>query len=335
MIVQMVVAAPPVSEPAPAEPPAGDAPAIERQTLYRKISDHIDASIGLSAGLRFDELEWSIAGNASGTNPNILSDLDWKRVLSHQLTLSGDLLVNRHFYCRGHANMAWIKNGSVRDSDYRGDNRTQEYSRSINDTNGDELYDLVAGAGYPFYFQQNRLFLAPLLGMSWHAQNFRITDGTQVISEEPPSTPPIGPLDSRLNSTYSARWIGLWIGCDLRYQMAGLNRKTLPIEWGLSMVYHFWGEYSAEADWNLRGDLAHPKSFEHEADGRGGSLTAKCHMPINQRVRINLIASYTRWTTDEGEATIYPANGTPRTTQLNKVTWESHSVMLGVDCRFF
>ena len=310
-------------------------PSGEPQTLYQKISDNIDASVGLSAGLRFDSFKWSIAGNSDGTHPNILSELEWTQVLSHQLSLRGDLEVKRHFYCRGQANMAWIQSGSVRDSDYAGDDRTQEYSRSISDTDGDELYDLVAGAGYPLYFKQGRFFLAPMLGMSLHFQNFRITNGNQVISENPPNTPAIGPLDSRLNSTYTTRWFGLWAGCDLRYLMETPSKEIPPIEWGVSLMYHFWSDYSAEADWNLRGDLDHPKSFEHDADGQGFTLAAKCQLPINKRLRINLAANYTRWTTGEGDATTYPANGPPQTTQLNDVTWESHSVMLGIDCRFF
>ena len=310
----------------------------EPLTLYKKISNAVDVTIGLSTGLRFDELNWSIAG-ASGSGPNILSELEWDQVFSHQLTLSGTLEANRRFYLRGHGNIAWIQSGSVRDSDYDGDDRTQEYSRSISETNGDELFDLVAGAGYPFHLMEDRIFIAPLLGVSYHVQNFRITNGEQVVSDpsHSPSPPAIGPLDSRLNSSYSARWFGAWAGFDVRYLMETGAETIPPITWDLSLMYHFWGDYSAEADWNLRGDLAHPKSFEHEADGKGISLTAKCQVPINHWLGIHLIANYTRWTTDEGTATIYPANTTiaPQVTQLNEVEWETHSVMIGVECLFF
>lgn len=334
MVVQAVAA--PLS---PTEPTArgknSELPSSERPTLYRSMSEHLDASIQLNAGLRFDELDWSIAGKADGTDPNVRSELKWKDVLSHQLTLSGRLLVHRHLYLRGRAGMAWIRNGEVRDSDYDGDNRTQEYSRSISDTDDDELYDLSAGGGYAFHFLENRLFFAPMIGMSLHYQNFRITDGYQVISEKPGLTPDIGPLDSRLDSTYCTRCMGLWIGCDLRYTMAERPTQVPPIEWELNLVYHFWGDYEADADWNLRQDLAHPKSFKHEADARGGSVTATCHIPIHPLVRINLSASYTRWTTDQGDATMYKVNLPPRTSRLNKVTWESRSIMMGFDCRFF
>lgn len=334
----VVYAEPPDTKAAPSTHETSQSLTGEPLTLYKKISNAIDATVGLSTGLRFDALKWSIAGSA-GLGPNILSELEWDQVFSHQLTLSGTMEVNRYFYCRGHGNIAWIQSGSVRDSDYDGDDRTQEYSRSISETNGDELYDIVAGAGYPFHLWEDRVFLAPLMGISYHVQNFRITNGEQVVSDpsHSPSPPAIGPLDSRLNSSYSAHWFGTWAGFDVRYLMETATKKIPPIIWNLSLMYHFWGDYSAEADWNLRGDLAHPKSFEHEADGKGLSLTAKCQVPINQRLGIHLIANYTRWTTDEGTATIYPANTSiaPQKTQLNEVEWETHSVMIGVECLFF
>lgn len=320
----------------PISPVTAQGPTCEPSLLYQQISDAIDATISLSTGLRRDDFQWSIAGNSSGTTPNILSELEWDQVSSYQLTLGGVLEIKRRFYCRGHGNIAWIQSGDVRDSDYDGDNRTQEYSRSVSETNGDELYDIVAGIGYPFHFKGDRFFFAPMLGISYHAQNFRITNGKQVVSDAShiPGPPAIGPLDSRLNSTYSARWFGPWVGCDARYLMETSLNELLPIMWELGLMLHFLGDYSAEADWNLRGDLDHPKSFEHDADGDGISLTAKCQIPLNQRLGIHLSATYTRWTTDEGDATVYRTYGT-RHTQLNEVKWESHSVMIGVNCLFF
>jgi len=331
--VHVAVAAPPETETVSSLQADPTGQANELPTIYKRISNAVDLSVGLSAGLRFDEFKWSIAGNSGGTSPNILSELEWDQVLSHQLSMGGTLEVKRRFYCRGQGNIAWIQSGSVRDSDYDGDDRTLEYSRSTSETNGDEMYDLVVGAGYPIHLLRDRLFLAPLTGISYHVQNFRITNGEQVISD-PPRTPPVGPLDSRLNSTYSAHWFGLWAGCDLRYLMETPNQETPPIVWELSLMYHFLGDYSAEADWNLRGDLDHPKSFEHDADAEGISLTMKCQIPINQKVGIHFMANYTRWTTDEGDATIYETSGTSHT-QLNDVEWETHSVMVGVDCLFF
>jgi hypothetical protein len=313
-------------------PPAG------KQAFYQKLSEHLEATLALSAGLRFDQLDWSIAGNAAGTNPNIRSELEWSDVFSHQVALGGRARVGRHFYARAHVGYAAIQSGTVRDSDYDGDGRSLEFSRSVSDTNDDHLWDVVAGAGYPFTFQQGRLILAPLLGISIHKQNFRITNGWQVISEEPLRSgppPPVGPLDSRLNSTYQALWWGPWIGCDVRYRMAAPDDQAPPMEWGLGLAYHFWTDFSAEATWNLREDLNQPKSFDQEADGHGLSIHAEWLIRVTRHLNASLLANYTRWSTDPGSDTFYFADGRVYSTRLNRVEWQSHSVMIGIAYHFF
>ena len=168
-------------------PPAGTdaAPASGSQTIYQTISSHVKGELTLGAGVRYDELDWNIAGNMAGTNPNILSELSWSDIESYQLSLGAKARIANHFYGRGHINYAWIHSGTVRDSDYGGDNRTLEWSRSISETNDDTLWDVVLGGGYPFTFNQRRLLLAPMLGGSMHKQNLRITndaDANQYIN---------------------------------------------------------------------------------------------------------------------------------------------------------
>lgn len=314
-------------------------PLPEKETsLYSKETQRFRLDLSLSAGVRFDQLQWNTA--AVDNSPNILSELEWRGILSHQLTAGGYLWVDRIFYSRGHINYAWIQGGTVRDSDYGGDDHTQEWSRSISETNGDQLWDVVIGGGYPFTFKQKRLLIAPMLGSSLHRQNLRITNGRQVVSETPPAgyqaPPALGPLNSRLNSMYSTRWFSLWAGCDLRYQMASPPGTAPPMEWGVSLAYHFWADYEAEADWNLRGDLQHPVSFRHDADAQGVSLQAQWLLRMSRHWHLQLDFQYCRWFTDAGTATIYQVSpATTRTTRLNEVTWESRSVMLGATYLFF
>jgi hypothetical protein len=326
--------------PAPSSATVTSASGGGTQALYQKETSQIQLALSLAAGLRFDQLAWSTAGTIAGTNPNILSELEWSGVMSHQLSGSGYLILDRYFYGRGQLNYAWIQSGTVRDSDYGADNRAWEFSRSISETNGDQLWDVVVGGGYPFMFEQKRLLIAPLLGASLHKQNLRITNGQQVISETPPpgfdSPPEVGPLSSELNSMYSASWSSFWTGCDLRYQMAARPNQSPPMAWGLSLAYHFWADYSAEADWNLRGDLAHPVSFRHDADAQGVSLQGEWLLGVSRRWNLRLEANYTRWASDPGVSTVYPVPPYPtQTTRLNEVTWESHSVMVGATCRLF
>jgi hypothetical protein len=291
----------------------------------------MNLELGLDAGLRFDRLLWSIAGNSAGQSPNILSELKWSDVESHQLTLSGRARWGPHFYGRGHVSFAWIDSGRVRDSDYRGDNRTQEYSRSICQTNGDHLWDIVAGIGYPFAFFNRQLLWAPMTGFSIHRQFFRITNGQQIISE---NLLDIGPIDSRLNSSYKAMWRNWWLGFDLRYDHASFLKPLLPMAWELSLKYYALADYSAEADWNLRNDLAHPVSFEHDAQGDGFSAQLLWLIPLSRRIDMNFNINYIRLKTDPGKDKVYLSDGRRLITRLNEVVWESNSVMLGIAWRF-
>ncbi len=73
----------------------------------------------------------------------------------------------------------WIHHGDNQDSDYDGDNRTIELSRSNNKTEGDNVSDWSAGLGYQFnladadYLFGHKVMLAFLAGYSKHKQNLK------------------------------------------------------------------------------------------------------------------------------------------------------------------
>ncbi len=284
--------------------------------------------LSLSAGLRTDELDWSIAGNGI----NVLSELEWSDVDSYQVSLSGGIEFRNNVYFRAGFNYAWIEDGTVRDSDYGLDNFGGEWSRSISESPGDEVWDLSGGGGYSFYFAQDRFSVTPLIGLSYHKQNLRIKNGTQVISGVNPfpgdNPPPVGPLSSQLNSTYFARWWGPWIGVDLRYRPKMRPTVRNAIELRLSVELH-WADYYGEGNWNLRSAFQHPKSFEHEADGFGISVTAQWLIKLADHWNLSLTANHQDWSTDSGTDRKFLAAGGTATTRLNEVNWQSTSFMVG------
>jgi hypothetical protein len=307
-----------------------DSPDAAQRSWFAQLINKSEFDVFMFNSVRVDELEWSIAGNAAGTNPNIRSELTWKDVHSHQLTIGGRALVNRRVYLRGAFDYGWIKNGNVRDSDYNSDDRNDEYSRSISQISGDQVWDLSLGAGYPFLLVKSRMVIAPLLGYSYHVQNLRITNGEQVITS--PGGAPLGSLDG-LDSTYRTRWKGPWVGCDLRYRFEGTPDGDPPMELGLSLEFH-WTEYYAEANWNLRSDLDHPKSFEHEADGMGCSLATEWLIGLAAQWDLSVRFQYQHWETDSGRDRVHYSDGSTGTQQLNEVVWNTQSFMLGVTYHF-
>lgn len=288
-------------------------------------------SLKFEGGYRVDDLDWNIAGTPAGTDPNVLSELTWEDLEIYQLRASGKLRVGRpdfpYFttYLRGSLGYGWIVDGEVQDSDYAGDDRTLEFSRSVSDNDDDDVWDLSVGLGFRFPLWEERLAFSPVVGYSYHEQNLNMTDGVQVL--DPLDLFGLGPFPG-LDSTYETMWRGPWAGVD--FEFMPVERLSLTG----SFEYH-WPDYEAEADWNLRSDLAHPKSFEHEADGEGIVLSVDAVFDLDERWSLNLSGDYQDWETDSGDDRTFFADGSVGVTRLNEVNWESYAVMLGVIYNFF
>jgi len=285
----------------------------------------IQTDLTLSTGYRVDDLSWNIAGNISGSNPNVLSELTWSNLETLQAAVSGRVLINEWLYLRGSFGYGWAFSGDNVDSDFSGNDRTQEYSRSTNSADGSTVLDAAIGLGYQFSFFSGRFRLSPLLGYSYSAQALTLKDGVQVIST-PSLTPPAGPIQG-LDSTYDASWLGPWLGIDLSFKIT--EKVTL---FG-SIEYH-WATFDAEGNLNLRNDLAHPKSFEHDADGKGFLIALRVDYFLTGPWTLNMALNYQKWSTDTGLDRLYYANGSIAETRLNEVNWDSYALMLGIVYRF-
>ena len=284
----------------------------------------IKADLTLATGYRVADLNWNIAG--SSNNPNVLSELTWSDLQTLHIAVSGRALVGDWLYLRGSLGYGYTFSGDNQDSDYAGDNRSQEYSRSSNSGDGGSVLDAVIGAGYRFSLLSSRFKLAPLLGYRYSRQKLKQTDGVQVIATPAKGTPAAGPLRG-LDSTYDASWLGPWLGFDLSFDMT--ERITL---FG-SFEYHR-ASFDAEGNLNLRSDLAHPKSYEHDADAKGFLITLGAEYHLSGPWAVNLSFNYQEWSTDPGVDRLYAANGSVQETRLNEVHWDSWSWMVGLVYRF-
>lgn len=274
-----------------------------------------EIGITLSAGKRVDNLDWSIAGGGV----NVLSELTWKDIESYQIKGKARIYIGR-VYLRGHAAFAFIVEGENQDSDYAGNDRTLEWSRSNNKADSGNLWDVSGGAGYVFRFAPagGRLDLIPVVGLSYHKQNLRITDGFQTI-------PALGPFPG-LDSTYSASWAGPWAGVDAVY-----SRGRLTITG--SVEYHIAG-FNAVADWNLRTDFAHPNSFEQWADGRGVVASLGAEYALDERWTLAGSFDIQDFRTSAGTDRTYFSTGGAADTRLNGVNWDSKAFLIGLNYRF-
>ena len=287
-----------------------------------------DSEVSLSAGYRTDDLDWNIAASPSGGSPNILSELTWRDLEIFQLGLEARVVVHQLFIIKGMVKRGFINNGKNQDSDYDGDNRTLEFSRSNNSADDGYTWDGSIGIGPRFTFGLDYLELTPLVGYAYHEQNLTMTEGRQTI-------PPTGAFPG-LHSAYDTQWYGPWLGLDLRIS-AGRPLGTIKnVVFFASFEYH-WVDYDAQADWNLREDFAHPKSFEHEANGHGYFVAAGAKFYFDRRWDISLAYSVAQWNTDAGTDRVFIITGgevVTAETRLNKVNWKSNTVTLSWDYHF-
>lgn len=306
----------------------------EAQTVFFK-----GAELQLGSGYRSGELDWNVAGDSSGNNPDVLSELEWKDLDIFQTEAQGQVWFdstnwpNLSLYLMGSAAYGRIVDGNNRDSDYAGDHRTLEFSRTENSGDGGNTLDLSIAAGPQIRLLQGKLAVALLIGWSYHEQNLEITNGYQTLSDtalatsigldSPPATGPFPGLDSQ----YDTKWWGPWLGTDLTWQLN--ERATLSG----AFAWHF-ADYEAEADWNLRDDLAHPVSFRHDANGRGLTLGLGLTYRLRVPWLLELSYDYQDWQADDGSSYSYAADGGSARTRLNRVNWRSHSALLSLGYTF-
>jgi hypothetical protein len=293
-----------------------------------------------NTGYRNDDLNWSIAGITptiylipplQGNYVNILSELSWSNLEIFQMEFGLERRIHRKYKIRGTLAYGVIFDGDNQDSDYAGNNRTFEFSRSNNSADDGNTADVSIGFGYNFSFLSDAIGLSPLIGFSYHSQKLTLTDWVQTVSDFGWPTP-LGRFPG-LNSSYDANWYGPWVGLELNARIYKRDGTSLAHEIIFGIEYH-WADYYAEANWNLRTDLAHPKSFEHEADGSGIVFSAGYNYFFNPQWSLDFSGKYQEWETDPGIDRVFGAFGSEGETPLNEVNWESFSLMVGVTCRF-
>ena len=301
--------------------------AMPSGSIEKKNNRLFEADLTFSAGYRRDDLEWDIGGYLSPDHyVNVLSELSWDDIESFQVKFQGSLLIPNIIAFRGIANYGWIFDGDNQDSDYAGQDRTEEFSRSNNSADDGEVWDVSLAVGYPLRLGRFVVStITPLVGYSHHEQNLDISDGHQTI-------PPTGPF-AGLDSSYDTEWKGPWVGVDLSFRAAELKTFAHRFETFFSYEYH-WADYDAEADWNLRDDFQHPKSFEHDTDGNGWIIRGGFNLVFQRHVALNFNFDYQDWDTDSGTDKVFFANGNKAKTRLNEVTWTSYSLGLGLSIRF-
>ena len=83
-------------------------------------ANKLNNSIFYGFGERQSEVDWNIAGNLLGTNPNVISELEWKKIKSHQFLL-GSVLQDGDYFLKFFGEYGYVYDGRNQDSDYNYD----------------------------------------------------------------------------------------------------------------------------------------------------------------------------------------------------------------------
>jgi Protochlamydia outer membrane protein len=293
-----------------------------------------ESRVDVGLGYRSAKLDWNIAGQPDGTAPNVLSELEWTHLQMIDLDTRGSVTFRRGVRLIGSATYSLIFSGDGRDSDYAGDNRTVEWSRSTASGDSGHAIGGSLGVGYEFVLidrrtDQPRTRICPKLGLAYDQQKVRLTDGVQVVSD--PANAPVGVIApgpfSGLNSSYRTAWQGPYVGIEVETNTSPRSRLRADVE------YHR-ADYSARANWNLRDDLAHPKSFEHEADADGWVVSLGFRLTNVGWNFLHVRLRAERWTTDAGTDRVFTTDGDVGVTRLNEAEWTSFSLLIGRDFAF-
>ncbi|HLF17792.1 MAG TPA: hypothetical protein VI749_02745 [Candidatus Omnitrophota bacterium] len=311
-------------------------PALDRkytQEQYRDSGKFIKANIDIRSGYRFDNLDWSIAGNLQGANPNVFAEYFFEDIEAAQIKAKANIILANRLVFDGYAAYAEILDGDSEVSEYDGNNRTDLAIRDESDTNEDKLLDFSGALGWRFkidendvlseFFSLNQLYLTFLLGYSRHEQQLSLTDGVTVIDNT--ATPDLGAYDG-LDSSYDAEWKGPWAGLELfgrKDRIMGLFR----VEYHLA-DYYGWGQL------NLQPSFQQPKSFEHTTEGNGWIFNLDLGYQLTENFSLDFAGDLQLWNAKEGVDRLFLIDGSVDERQLNEVNWESYALMLGATLRF-
>jgi hypothetical protein len=286
-------------------------------------SGEYEMTIYLDVGYRTDDIDWNKA-HPSGT-PNVLSELSWKNLDIALVEIGSRLILPSRWEIDGRFAYGTIVDGQNQDSDYNGNNRTQEFSRSNNLSDEGNTLDASLALGYRFPLMPSRQgrpwwSITPKVGFSYHAQNLKMRRGFQTI----PATGHFAGLDS----SYDASWYGPWAGLNSEVNIA--NRVFLTG----SFEYHY-AFYEGTGHWNLRSDLQQPTSFEHEAEGTGIVASLGGRVRLIEDLSLRLSVDYQDWKANrKGIDTMHFSDGTNSEMTFNEVNWESLGANIGLDYDF-
>lgn len=278
-------------------------------------------NMDIGGGFRKDKFEWSIAGE--GDFPNVLSELQWKDLRIAQIGGRASYVSCRNYVLYVAAEYGRIYHGHVVDADFFDDDKTNLFSLARMNAGKGHVYDLSTAAGYRITSTCGRFVGVVLAGYSQHAQYLHLFDGRQIFE--------FAPCDQRilgLNSTYTTKWYGPWIGVDFEARVERCAFLFGGFEWHMLA-------YRGHGNWNLRPDIGR---FDHKAYGQGYVARLGGKWEIWNNWSLGVVGSYRMFRTRHGHEKLCfndPNLGPIRVRlRFNGAQWHTYAISGIISWRF-
>jgi len=224
-------------------------------TLLVGCQSYTNANMGeasFEAGYRRDTIDWR--QRFPSDQPFINSSIRFKDIDIFQIGVHGRSTLGNNFYVRGSAYWGWVLDGDFDrkfnayfgNNDYFADDHFRLGFGDRNRTTVDDKYVFGIGAaiGYPFFFCDCTMLIAPTIGYSFDEQNLRVDD---VGFDFNPYCLAGNNNKQCCRNTFISRWYGPFVGLDFDWR-----------PW--NSCFNLWAE--VEYHWgNFRGKRSHGDNF--------------------------------------------------------------------------
>jgi hypothetical protein len=267
-----------------------------------------------SMGYQQENFNWSIAGNTDGQNPNVYSELKWRKLQVPVMQLSIDVKPWKNLIIKTAFNYGIITSGSVNDRDYVGDDRTRNVYDGTFKSNEGSTRSAEILIGYTL-LSQKKVPITPLLGYGLYRQELYLLGSDSNTNE-------------KLRSTYKTFWNGLVVGIESVYKV----HRKLNIE---PAIFYNQLTYKSEADWNLIQKFKHPISFKQHANAFKVEARTNIRYKLNSHISFLVYGCYSYWKTGIGVDRLYLNDGTVSDTQFNGAHRKGISCGAGISWSVF
>ncbi len=264
-------------------------------------------------GIQQSKFDWSIAGNAAGTSPNVLSELIWKNIKGPSYGLDIKYHITDRLSIKAANQYSNITKGEAEDTDYADDNRQSAFYFDLLNANKGYLYNADLQLSYQL-LKFGQFNINPIAGLSYQQQKFHLLESAN------------NPESKGLNSTYEARYKGFDFGAEFVF-------KTQKFSVGATVLGGFY-TYSAKANWNLIPDFAKPVSFTHKANSFALSGDINLAVPLNKSLQLELNYKINNIKTYSGVDKAYFNSRPTEETQFNGANFRKNAILLGLNFSF-